>query len=73
MCALAHWGSFNGVCTGVKGYSHVAPFFDQSFPRLLVIYLLDIGMLAAQRLDRFIEMSLFLVGFALIMRCVWGV
>lgn len=65
-------GVVMGYVTGTQGYAKVAPFFEQPFQGILVLYMLDMGMLAAERMDRFKEVGVFLVGFALLVPLSMG-
>jgi hypothetical protein len=61
-----------GWITGPAGYERVSPFFEQAFPGILVLYMLDMGMMAALRPDKFREVGIFLVLFAILMPVAGG-
>ena len=54
-----------GLITGDEGWETVAPFAYEPFKGVLCLFLLDMGLIAARRLDALRASGLFLVGFAL--------
>ncbi|MHB1653016.1 MAG: sodium-dependent bicarbonate transport family permease [Desulfitobacteriaceae bacterium] len=66
-------GSFAiGAVTGEKGMGLLKPFVVDLFPGALSLFLLDMGLTAARRLDEFLRLGKFLTGFAIIMPLVGG-
>ncbi|HSW30526.1 MAG TPA: sodium-dependent bicarbonate transport family permease [Longimicrobiales bacterium] len=54
-----------GLATGEKGWATVKPFADAPFRGVLSLFLLDMGIIAARRLDALRASGLFLTTFAL--------
>ncbi|MEX0672387.1 MAG: sodium-dependent bicarbonate transport family permease [Candidatus Babeliales bacterium] len=54
-----------GILTGSRGEAMIAPFTHDIFKGILCFFMLDMGLLAAKRLDDLKEAGLFLVGWAL--------
>jgi hypothetical protein len=52
-----------GVLMGRTGWAQVSPFFDAGFKGVLVIFLLDLGMTAADRLGDLRKVGPFLLAF----------
>jgi hypothetical protein len=55
-----------GWLAGPVGYKSVAPFFAEPFQGALCLFLLDLGMVAAQRFKDVRKVGAFLVGFAVL-------
>jgi len=55
-----------GFVTGEEGWAAVKPFAHDPFRGVLCLFLLDMGLIAARRLDALRTSGLFLSGFALI-------
>lgn len=56
-----------GLIVGQKGMTSVKPFLVDPFNGVLTLFLLDMGMIAGQRIKEFKKVGLFLATFALIM------
>jgi hypothetical protein len=54
-----------GLLVGEKGWASLKPFAHEPFKGVLCLFLLDMGLVAAQRLREFGKASWFLVGYAL--------
>ncbi len=54
-----------GFAAGPKGYAAVSPFFADPFQGALCLFLLDLGMVAAQRFKDVRRVGRFLVAFAI--------
>lgn len=61
-----------GVVTGSKGWETVKPFAYDPFRGVLCLFLLDMGIIAARRLDSLKESGLFLSAFAVLAPLVNG-
>lgn len=59
-----------GAISGTKGGEVMAPFVGDLFKGLLAFFLLEMGLLVARQLREARNMSLFLVGFAIVMPVV---
>lgn len=55
-----------GLVTGDRGWEAVAPFTYGPFQGILCLFLLDMGLIAARRLDALRSSGWFLAGFALL-------
>lgn len=55
-----------GMITGEQGWATVEPFVYDPFRGVLCLFLLDMGLIAARRLDALRESGLYLTGFALV-------
>jgi hypothetical protein len=55
-----------GLLTGERGWKGVKPFMDQPFKGVLCLFLLDMGLVAARRMNDLRKSGAFLVGFALL-------
>ena len=62
-----------GFAAGPQGYKSVAPFFADPFQGALCLFLLDLGMVAAQRFKDVRKVGAFLVGFAFAAPLINGV
>ncbi len=56
-----------GLAVGEKGLTTVKPFLVDPFNGILCLFLLDMGMIAAQRITEFRQVGLFLGLFAILM------
>jgi uncharacterized protein len=65
-------GLIIGYLAGPRGLDEVAPFFVAPFKGVLVLFLLEMGMVAARRLRDIARAGLFLVGFGIIMPILHG-
>lgn len=61
-----------GAIVGEAGYARVKPVFSDLFQGVLCLFLLELGMLAAQRMADFRRVGPFLAAFALIMPVLHG-
>jgi hypothetical protein len=59
-----------GWVTGRPGFSHVAPLFEGLFKGALVLFLLEMGLVAARRFRDLRRAGPFLIGFGLVMPVV---
>ncbi len=55
-----------GLLVGEKGWESVAPFTHEPFKGILCLFLLDMGLIAARRLDEVKRSGLLLVSFAIL-------
>lgn len=58
-------GVIIGFLSGQQGFDRVAPFFAAPFQGVLVIFLLEMGVLAGKRLGDLRQVGAFLVGFGI--------
>lgn len=65
-------GLIMGLAAGDAGFAPVAPVFKTAFSGLLVIFLLEMGMVAARRFSDVRRVGAFLVTFALLAPIVQG-
>ena len=65
-------GVMIGVLSGKRGLEEVAPFFVDPFKGALVLFMLEMGMVAAARLRDLRRVGAFLVGFGILMPLVQG-
>jgi hypothetical protein len=61
-----------GLASGKGGYDQVAPLFDAPFRGVLTLFLLEIGLVAGQRMRDLRAAGPFLGGFALLMPLLHG-
>ncbi len=61
-----------GFVTGEKGYAQVAPFYDEIFRGILMLFLLEMGMAAARQMRDFAKVGPFMLGFGIIMPMLFG-
>lgn len=61
-----------GYLSGPPGLERVAPFFVAPFQGVLVLFLLEMGMVAAQRLRDLRKVGVFLAAFAIIVPILHG-
>jgi len=59
-----------GILTGERGWESVKPFAYDPFRGVLCLFLLDMGIIAARRLDALRASGMFLSGFALVVPIV---
>lgn len=62
-----------GLVCGKSGHEQVGPFFDVPFRGILMIFLLEMGLVAGSRLRDLRAAGGFLVAFAVLMPCLHGV
>lgn len=65
-------GLLIGLAVGPSGFEPVAPFFVNGFQGALVLFLLEMGIVAARRLKDLREVGAFLVGFGILLPIVHG-
>ena len=65
-------GMLIGAAIGEGGYRQIAPFYEQLFRGILMLFLLEMGMTAVRQIRGFAEVGLFMSGFAIISPLVWG-
>jgi hypothetical protein len=65
-------GSLIGYLSGPDGLKQVAPVFVDPFRGVLVLFLLELGMVAAKRLRDLRKVGVFLIGFGIVMPLVHG-
>lgn len=61
-----------GALSGSRGWEAMYPFTDQLFQGMLCFFLLDLGMLAARKLDDLARAGAFLIGSAVILPLING-
>lgn len=61
-----------GSAIGPVGYGKIKPFFGDLFPGALCLFMLELGSLAASRLDDLRKTGWFIVGFATFMPLLHG-
>lgn len=62
-----------GWLAGKPGLSQVAPFFVDPFRGVLTLFLLEMGLAAAQRFRDFPKVGVFLAGFGVVMPLLHGI
>lgn len=62
-----------GYVIGEEGFSSISIVFDELFTGAIVIFLIEMGIIAGQRLDDIKKVGLFLTAFAIIMPTFNGV
>lgn len=62
-----------GFIAGTEGTAPVMPFFGDMFRGILCLFMLDMGLLAAERLHEWRTLGTRLVGYALVMPPVHGI
>jgi hypothetical protein len=65
-------GLLIGLLAGRRGYDQVAPLFSAPFQGFLMLFLLEMGMLAAKRLKDLKHAGMFLGVFAIVMPIIHG-
>jgi len=66
-------GLLIGVIIGEAGYERIEPVFGDLFRGVLVLFLLEMGMVAARQLRGFAKVGAFMVGFGIIMPLLHGI
>lgn len=61
-----------GLASGKSGYTQVAPFFEEPFRGVLMLFLLEIGLVTGRRLHDLKKTGFFIAGFALVMPFLHG-
>ena len=65
-------GLVAGYLSGSKGYAPIQPFFEGGFKGALTLFLLEMGLLTAERLGDLKKAGAFLLGFGVVMPVVHG-
>ena len=65
-------GLLIGLAVGPEGFAPVAPFFVSMFQGALVLFLLEMGIIAARRLKDLKKVGFFLVGFGILIPILHG-
>lgn len=61
-----------GVLMGEKGYASIAPFYEGLFKGALTLFILEMGLVAASRLNELRTAGPFLLGFGIVMPILHG-
>ena len=70
---LLSGGMLIGYFTGDAGYNQVAPFYDDLFRGILMLFLLEMGMTAAGQFKEFKKVGWFMIAFGTIYPLVIGI
>lgn len=70
---LLSGGMAIGALAGERGWTQIAPFYEELFRGILMLFLLEMGMTAARQIRDFAKVGVFLTGFALAAPVVFGV
>jgi hypothetical protein len=62
-----------GYLIGEEGFSSISIVFDDLFTGAIVIFLIEMGIIAGQRLDDIKKVGVFLIGFSIIMPTFNGI
>ncbi len=62
-----------GYMIGESGFSSISIVFDQMFTGAIVIFMIEMGIIAGQRLDDLKKVGIFLIAFAVIMPTFNGI
>ena len=62
-----------GYMIGESGFSSISIVFDQMFTGAIVIFMIEMGIIAGQRLDDIKKVGIFLIAFAVIMPTFNGI
>ncbi len=65
-------GMLIGLLSGPRGWIQIAPFYDELFRGILMLFLLEMGMTAARQFRSFAQVGVFMTSFAVIMPIVFG-
>jgi hypothetical protein len=69
---LLSGGMVIGALAGDRGWAQIAPFYEELFRGILMLFLLEMGMTAARELKRFAAVGRFMTGFAIAAPLVFG-
>lgn len=69
---LLSGGMAIGLLTGDSGWSQIAPFYDQLFRGILMLFLLEMGMTAARQVRSFAQVGVTMTGFAVVAPLLLG-
>jgi hypothetical protein len=61
-----------GLLIGEQGYAPIKPVFGDLFRGVLVLFILEMGMVAARQLREFAKVGVFMTGFGLLMPVLHG-
>jgi len=62
-----------GYMIGEEGFSSISIVFEDLFTGAIVIFLIEMGIIAGQRLDDIKKVGVFLIGFSIIMPTINGI
>jgi hypothetical protein len=62
-----------GYMIGEEGFSSISIVFEDLFTGAIVIFLIEMGIIAGQRLDDIKKVGMFLIGFSIIMPTINGI
>ncbi|MBL8517415.1 MAG: sodium-dependent bicarbonate transport family permease [Betaproteobacteria bacterium] len=65
-------GMVIGMLAGEKGWQQIAPFYDDIFRGMLMLFLLEMGMTAARQMHEFRKVGVFMTGFAIVTPILLG-
>lgn len=65
-------GMIIGMLSGEKGWKQIAPFYDDIFRGMLMLFLLEMGMTAARQMHEFRKVGVFMTGFAIVTPILMG-
>jgi hypothetical protein len=69
---LLSGGMVIGALAGDLAWGQIAPFYEQLFRGILMLFLLEMGMTAARQVRDFAQVGVFLSGFAVVAPVVFG-
>jgi uncharacterized protein len=69
---LLSGGMAIGWLSGDPGWQQIAPFYDELFRGILMLFLLEMGMTAARQLRGFAAVGVFMTGFAMVAPLIFG-
>ncbi len=69
---LLSGGMAIGLLSGERGWKQIAPFYDDLFRGILMLFLLEMGMTAARQIRAFAQVGVFMTGFAVAMPLAMG-
>ncbi|MFO0027979.1 MAG: sodium-dependent bicarbonate transport family permease [Pseudomonadota bacterium] len=69
---LLRGGMAIGMLAGERGWQQIAPFYDDLFRGILMLFLLEMGMTAARQFRAFTQVGVFMTGFAILMPVAMG-
>ena len=69
---LLSGGTVIGLLAGDRGWAQIAPFYEQLFRAILMLFLLEMGMTAARQVRDFAKVGLFMAGFGVVAPVLFG-
>jgi uncharacterized protein len=66
-------GMIIGILAGERGWKQIAPFYDDLFRGILMLFLLEMGMTAARQYRAFTQVGAFMTAFGMVTPLVMGV